>query len=276
MVFSIVLPNNARVVESGKSEMPGTKIGIWTRLEDSPPEKGTTLIRNPIFNERGDFEIDAITIVPENRIGGFDNVFLISSGELSILKENLKSALGSIGLGYHGGSEILRANTEAQKPDRIARDSPEGLYELSWAANWHQSVVHDSDRHVVQIGLPKKNDIKPVYQGEIAFYPENTSLYAVLRNIYNWFHDAPEDNPQKATPYDLNTGPYVGLSRDMKTRADLFDIAGFQGLERDNLGHPVVFDDNGNWIGPSEDGLIALWHNLSNTEIAEFASSPDF
>ena len=245
----------------------------WRNIGDIHPECGTTVVKNPRIRENGDFHVNAIHIQPERHVGGNDRVFMISDGEFVLARQDFESALEGSGSRIEGKNIILLEPTGDTKC--VALDSRKGLLEFCEAANNHCALVdRDSpdrtsyfagERVLVQIGLPQHDDPDPEFRAfdTTRFYPNDTSLWAILRDLCAKFNDRPEENPRTAVPLDTSvTGPFHGLTRDMRVRRDLCVIQGFQDLEKDKYGGPAVHAEDGTWIGPKEPELVALWQDF--------------
>ena len=245
----------------------------WLNIGDMYPECGTTVVKNARFMENGDFRVDAIHIQPEHHVGGNDRVFMISDGKLVLSQQDFKNALAGSRSRIEGKNIILLEPSGETRS--VALDSERGILELCDTANSYCALVNRESpeqtsyfagkRKLVQIGLPRHDDPEPEFRvfRDIFFYPDHTSLWAVLRNLSTKFNDTPEENPQVTVPFDTSkTGPFHGLTRDIRTRRDLCAIQGFIDLEINEQGGPVVHAEDGTWIGPNEPELVALWQNF--------------
>ena len=223
----------------------------WTNIGNISPESGTVLVKKIQPVENGSLPAMAIEVRPESHIGGSDRVFRICHGYFSISSRNIDSALEAVGMQrdrrnmesgavasaldcisarydvWHGSIEI---------PDYFGKirsipvlDDRERLLALCYKSdNYGFEDLSDKTR-LVMIGMPGKHEPEPRFDEEPIFYPAGTSLWAVLRDIYDDFTDMPESNPKKATPHDtVNRGsPFFGLSRKIRSKADLLKMGVF-------------------------------------------------
>ena len=207
----------------------------------------TLLVSNMELSKNRDFNAEAILVRSEfmEDSDGHDKVFLIEKGSLFIPAKEFDEALESADLKCSGNDLLDCRSSEFR---RIAMDSKQGLSLLCIAANEYFGIetIYST---VVQIGLPVPDDSSKhhVFDKTPIFYPAETSLWAILRNLYPDFNDTPEENPKEAISYNYDcrgsftTSPFEGLSREIRTRADLVNIHGFSRLERDTAGNPKVY-----------------------------------
>ena len=261
----------------------------WQNIGYKNPYDSTILANGMQFENDGDFRADVIELRWENFIGGSSRVCLIRQGELFLDGHNITAALGDLGMQRCGQDLLQQDSTGLLK--RIAMDSDQGLCILSRVAQTFTGF-DDHDAFVVHIGMPEWRDSQPEraqhrFDGDISFYPEGTPIETILRNIYDNFNDKRlEDDPDVA-PYNTAWGSFAGLTREIRTRADLTKIGQFRDLEQDENGNPVVYRDDGTWIGPDQPELVAMWHDFpdyqpehkpehKSNDDSELNSGPDF
>ena len=224
-------------------------IGSGTDLDEMINDKyaeETLLVKDMELDKDRNFTAEAIRVLSESMDGGHHRVFLIEKGSLFIPAKEFDEALESADLKCSGNDLLDCRSSEFR---RIAIDSEQGLSLLCIAANEYFGIetIYST---VVQIGLPVPDDSSRhhVFDKPPIFYPAETSLWAILRNLYPDFDDTPEENPKEAISYNYDyrgsftTSPFEGLSREIRTRADLVNIHGFSRLERDTAGNPKVYE----------------------------------
>ena len=207
----------------------------------------TLLVKDMELDKDRDFTAEAIHVRSESMDGGHHRVFLIERGTLFIEAEKLDDVLNFSNCECDGDDLIDSWSPEETR--RFSINSERGLHSLCIAANGY-SGIETSYSTLVQIGLPGPDDTdEHFYDDKPVFYPADTSLWAILRNICRDFNDTPEKNPKEAISYDdyrrremFSTSPFEGMSRDIRTRADLVNIYGFSQLERDAAGNPKVYE----------------------------------
>ena len=71
-------------------------------------------------------------------------------------------------------------------------------------------------------------------------------------------------NPTRRTPLPATLpAGHSQVSRATSTPgADLCRLGGFRDLARDPNGNPVVYEEDGTWIGPEEPELVAMWKDF--------------
>jgi len=210
----------------------------WINIGDINPKAGTTFVSDMQLEDGEDFRAQGIEVTPESHVGGSDSVFLIRSGELFVAGKNIPAALEVVGARLEGRN-IVRPDHHGGE-ERIRMDSPEGLLELAQAANGY-TCFDDHDAPLVRIGMPSRYDPEPRFDGEMTLFTEDTSIWAILREMCDGFDLAPEDNPRKAVALDAYAGPFSYMPRKLETRADLANVGGFRDLERDEQGNPKVY-----------------------------------
>ncbi|MCW3784294.1 hypothetical protein [Defluviimonas salinarum] len=211
----------------------------WINLGDIDPKCGTVLMRAESAEFDGDFRADAAESVPETCVGGDDAVFLLRSGTVFLSGKNIPSALATVGARLEGDT-IVRPGHHGDE-ERFPMTSAEGLREIFRAAHAFGGIDGIDISSLVRIGLPGRMDREPRFDGEITFYPEKTSLWAIMRRELDGFDLAPEKAPVEATPIDTDDGPYEGLPREIRTRADLAEMPAFGWHGTDVEGNPIVF-----------------------------------
>ncbi len=259
----------------------------WKNIGDISAKSGTLLVRDAELDDGG-FRVDAIETICETTVGGDDSTFLIRQGEVFLKARDFASALDTVGAKLDG--DMISRPDHHGGIETFAVDSDEGLLELCHAAHAYGGI-DDAGTSLARIGFPTPYDQDPKFDGEITFYPEGTSLWAIMRLEMDGFDYFPEDEPADTTavPYETGYGPYAGMPRSIETRADLCKIYAFRHLERDEAGNPVVYSyDYGecgtsepvqlDWIGPDETDLVALWESLNDNEAPELetSSGPEF
>ena len=229
----------------------------WTRISGCDPARitnpdhaeETILVRNMKLGQNRQFQADVIVIVPEYLDGGHDKVFLIQAGTVFTEEDEFRDMLESADWECDG--DDLLDSGSVDKPERIAMNSDQGLALICLAAYDYAGHEIDYDCSVlVQVGLPGPDDSNEHYfRGNPVYYPADTSLWAILRNVLWNFNDTPEEDPKDAMSYNdyqpeklFDTNPFQGMSRDIRNRADLVEIYGFKNLERDAEGNPKVYE----------------------------------
>ena len=144
-------------------------------LGNTTPETGMTIARDPRI-ESGKFKTDLIKVVPESDFDGRDNVFAICQEHCTISKQYTESAQNYLIDRHEHGGPISIAAIKASDLD-LTKNSV-----------------------LVQIGPEHEGKSGSHFKGKPIVYPEGTSLWAVLRNVYENFNDRPEESPQDASP----------------------------------------------------------------------------
>ena len=236
----------------------------WQNIGYETPYDSTIMASGMQFGNEGDFRADVIEITLENHSGGSQRACLIRRGEIYLDEHNIAAALSNLGL-QHCGSDLLQEDsTDLLK--RIPMDSNQGLRVLCCAAQAFTGF-DDHEALVAHVGMPRWRDSRPKtaqhrFDGDITFYPDGTSLEAILRDLCNDFNNRTESDQADAAPCNIASGPFAGLTRDINTRADLCRLGGFRDLARDPNGNPVVYEEDGTWIGPEEPELVAMWKDF--------------
>ncbi|MCE6958761.1 hypothetical protein LAZ40_06830 [Cereibacter sphaeroides] len=214
----------------------------WQNLGDISPRSGTFLVRNPELDPEGDFRAEGVQTVPERQVGGSDDVFLLRQGTIFLARRNFASALEAVGATLEG--DRIRRPGQDGEDQVFPLQSVEGLRELCHAAFAYGGIEDPEIASLVRIGFPDPAEPSPKFDGEITVYPEKTSLWAVMRLELDGFDHAPEAEPKAALPYDTEDGPYAGLPREIRTRADLMRIGAFRDLGSDSCGNPIVWKNH--------------------------------
>jgi len=251
----------------------------WTNIGDMSPKDGALVVRDAALDD-GDFRVEAVETISETNVGGDESVTLLRQGEIFLQERDFASALETVGATIKDGV-ISRPNHQGEL-DSFPVDSDEGLRELTHAAHAHSGIAEPEVTSLVRIGFPTPYDQDPKFDGEMTFYPEGTSLWAVMRlELEGFDYVAPDESGQeKAVPYETNWGPFAGMPRSLETRADLCQISAFRQLERDDAGNPIVYSDGFydtpiEWIGPKEPDLIALWESLDDRDAPELSNAEE-
>ena len=240
------------------------------RMINDKVAEATLLVKDMKLDKNRNFTAEAIRVIPESMDGGNHKVFLIERGALFTESEDLEYVL-----------EISDFECDGDL------NSERGLHSLCIAADCY-SGIETSCSTLVQIGLPGPDDTdEHFYVNNPIFYPADTSLWAILRNVYRDFDDTPEENPQEAISYDdyrrvemFCTSPFEGMSREIRTRADLVQVYGFSKLDRDAEGNPKVYEHEYEHVDCDEDqGLdeynAPVWSVLSACETGNPEACPE-
>lgn len=272
---------------------------VWQNLGDINPTSGTYLVRGREIDSRGDFRAECITVTPESDVGGDDRVFLLRQGDLFLSRKNMGSALEVI------GAKLDRDRIEMPdhhgKVASIPLRSPEGQQVLADAARAYSGIDCLEVESLVRVGLPTRYDQSPKFRGEITVFSEASDFWAILRHQLDGVDAIEGVEIGAAEMIDTEEGPYAGLPREIRDRADLLAMPVFSQLGADDEGNPEVWlmkyrhedcpsgdapewemthscgcaDDcpgceaeiepySTEWIGPDQPDLIALWESLED------------
>ena len=245
----------------------------------------TLLVKDMELDKNRNFRAEAIRVIPESMDGGHHRGFMIERGTLVIESEDLEEVLESSNFKCDGDDLIDSWSPEETR--RFSINSERGLHSLCIAADCY-SGIETSCFTLVQIGLPGPDDThEHFYDDNPIFYPADTSLWAILRNVCQDFNDTPEENPQEAISYDdyrrmeiFCTSPFEGMSREIRTRADLVQVYGFSKLDRDPEGNPKVYEHEYEHVDCDKDpGLdkynAPVWSVLSACETGNPEACPE-
>ena len=275
----------------------------WVNIGDQNLEMNGLLVKNMELDSDGDFMTEVIEIIPESDIGGSENIFRIIQGSMYLSAECIESAMRVTGLIYKD-RHIYDGRYDSHDSLIYPADSQDGLIKLCHANYAYHGIENDAISYV-RIGLPTRSDQEPKFDMQddsLTVYPQGTSLWAVLRQECIGFQDCPEENPQKAVPYDLSDGPFANMPEIVQTRADLANMGGFAQLAHDENGNPKVWMNtytadcceagsedmketatgedteiecqdcgvfmapvSSVWIGPKEPELQELWQKLEDS-----------
>ena len=155
--------------------------GRSSALGSTAPELGMTIAKDPRI-ESGEFKTDLIRITPESDFGGNNNIFAIDRDHCTILKYDVEPRQFYLRHRHGiGGPSSLAAMLAYDREHELAKN-----------------------RILVQVGPKTEDHKKSHFEGDPIIFPEGTTLWAVLRNIYEDFTDRPEECQQDANPCDTD------------------------------------------------------------------------
>ncbi|WP_333827264.1 hypothetical protein [Pararhodobacter sp.] len=285
----------------------------WISLSDVNPKHGALLMRegSAEISSGGDYTAEIVEVNPETDAGGRDRVFRLRQGSVFVSAANLPAALETIGARLQDGKFITQ---DSDGQDMCLDPGTPAADRLMLMAAHASHGMDDEEMTVlVSIGLPGHMDAGPVFGSPDIYYPERTSLWAIMRGNFRGFDHAPEKEPAVAVPFDFH-----GIPDEIRTRADLMAMEDFYGLEVDTSGNPCVWknhyvheectaidvaageappswtdtwscqcDDEcpecgqsvspheSLWLGPQDPHLRELWEGLPEKEMPEVIASPE-
>lgn len=224
-------------------EAPAPLQQEWTNVGDVNPRQGTTLFKlaDAELND-GEFRVPAIQVIAEADSGGSEKVFKLQQGELFMSKDKFAPALAGVGATLHSRKGKLWVATvgPAGEAAETPLNSREGLRILADAAIAYQGLDDIDCSALISIGLPDRMDQPRQFEGETTYYREGSSLWAIMRKELSWFMDY--SSKQGASQADVIPGELLeGMPREVRSRADLLEIAAFRDLGVDSSGNPIVW-----------------------------------
>ena len=173
----------------------------WIQIGDIRSEDHEmTLVKNPLFDNDGNFRIKAIT-VERNEASHSENViYNIEKGELFLTNTTVDTVLGYSNLkrtGFGGGQDILKFDDSGAVEKTMKLNNQEDLREIINDGVFDYSEMRPTNTWLAYNGFsdkPKESDDQSV------FYPEDTPIWAILRNLFTDYNDKPEENPQDTIP----------------------------------------------------------------------------
>lgn len=280
----------------------------WKNQGDINPECGAFLVCDAETDPSGDFRARCITVTPESDVGGDDRVFLLRQGDLFLSRKDMGSALEVVGATLN--RDRIEMPDHHGKVASIPLRSPEGEQVLADAARAYSGIDDLDAESLVRIGLPTPYDQSPKFPGEISVFTATSDFWAILRHCLDGVDEIEGVEIGAAKMIDTEEGPYAGLPREIRDRADLLAMPVFSQLGADDEGNPEVWlmkyrhedcasgdapewemthscgcgDDcpgceaeiepyETEWIGPSEQALKDLWESLEDR--SEKTRNPD-
>lgn len=235
-------------------------MSAWINLGDIDPENGTFLVdRDTLRLDIGRQSLSArcVAVVPERSFGGASQVFMLQQGVLTLHERDFASALETVGARIEGDDIV--APGHGGEDVRTPIDSAEGRQELIHAAHAYGGMPADSEDIVVATDLPCPEEAaRDIFGEPDLWYFNPPSLWAVMRDAFGDFDHFPEDAPGRAERLSID-GPLEGLTRDLRTRADLMHLGGFRDLDTDSDGNPCVWENHYVHVDPETDLVTERW-----------------
>lgn len=159
----------------------------WINLGDVSPRQGTLLMRegSAEIASNGDFSAEVVEVIPETHNGGRDRVFRLCQGDVFLSAEWMLAALESVGARLEGDALVV-PGPEGQDVT-VAAGTPGAEAIMVMAGYGFAGIDGEDVSCVVSIGLPGHMDPDPVFGSPERYYPERTSLWAVMRDVFDGF-----------------------------------------------------------------------------------------
>lgn len=246
-----VVSYNGRLWDGGRwkpgkvplREAPAMLENEWTNAGDIDPRQGTKLFKlgEAELGER-DFQVPAIEVIAEHEVGGSEIVFKLQQGTIFLPSDSFAAALAALGAqmkSRRGRLSIIQTGPQGEAVE-VPMGSPAGLRILADAAHSYRGLEDVDTSALVSIGLPDHMDQRRQFEGETTYYRPGSGLWAIMRSELSWFNDHPEagfPSAARVIPGEL----LEGMPPEIRTRADLLQIAAFRDLGTDTSGNPIVW-----------------------------------